>query len=182
MWKSSIVNASDNIFPGLAYHDRKKEFYDIGNQVQSSLPLQMALYFNVWLLPIWFFISIISLDSKYFQLTDVYKFITVAIFLLISILECTRLYLGYLGNLAEKIPELASFWLISTLIQLPLELFLLLDSRTMLQLSEKIVNSLMIIFLTIEIIAGTIALKNSANHHAKRFYIAQLYGIDDKLN
>lgn len=30
MWKSSVVNASDHIFPGLAYHDRKKEFYDIG--------------------------------------------------------------------------------------------------------------------------------------------------------
>lgn len=105
MWKSSVVNASDHIFPGLAYHDHKKEFYDIGNQVQSNLPLQMALYFNVWLLPIWFFISIISLDHKYIQLTDVYKFITVSIFLLISILECTRLYLGYLGNLAEKVVE-----------------------------------------------------------------------------
>ncbi|XP_015181117.1 PREDICTED: transmembrane protein 17B-like isoform X2 [Polistes dominula] len=164
MWKSSVINASDHIFPGLAYHDRKKEFYDIGNQIQSSLPLQMALYFN------------------YFQLTDVYKFITVAVFLLISVLECTRLYLGYLGNLDEKIPELASFWLISTLIQFPLELFILLDSRTMLNFTEQIINSVMIFFLSIEIIFGTIALKNSAYHHAKRFYIAQLYGIEDKFN
>lgn len=52
----------------------------------------------------------------------------------------------------------------------------------MLQFSEQIVNSLMIFFLSIEIISGTVALKNSANHHAKRFYIAQLYGIEDRLN
>lgn len=77
---------------------------------------------------------------------------------------------------------MASFWLISTLIQLPLELFLLLDGRTMLLLGERIVNSLMIFFLTIEIIAGTVALKNSADHHAKRFYIAQLYGINERFN
>lgn len=30
MWRTSVVTASDRIFPGLTYHDRKKEFYDIG--------------------------------------------------------------------------------------------------------------------------------------------------------
>lgn len=37
MWKSSVVNASDHIFPGLAYHDRKKEFYDIGIYIFFTL-------------------------------------------------------------------------------------------------------------------------------------------------
>jgi len=40
---------------------------------------------------------------QYYYLTDVYKFITVAVFIVISILEGIRLYLGYLGNLAEKV-------------------------------------------------------------------------------
>ena len=30
MWKTSVITASDRLFPGLACHDRKKEFYDIG--------------------------------------------------------------------------------------------------------------------------------------------------------
>lgn len=30
MWKTSVITASDRIFPGLAYYDRRKEFYDIG--------------------------------------------------------------------------------------------------------------------------------------------------------
>ncbi|XP_011066885.1 PREDICTED: transmembrane protein 17B-like isoform X2 [Acromyrmex echinatior] len=179
MWKTSVVIASNRLFPGLAYHDRKKEFYDIGNQIQSNLPLQMALYFNVWMYPVWFFIIFINLDAKYYYLTDVYKFITVAVFIIISVLEGIRLYLGYLGNLAEKIPELASFWLISTLIHFPLEMFLLFDSKTRPHFSEIIINSIMAFLLVTEIITATVALKKSADHHAKRFYVAQLYGIDD---
>ncbi|KAM0736146.1 Transmembrane protein 17B [Formica fusca] len=179
MWRTSIVNASDRIFPGLAYYDRKKEFYDVGNQIQSNLPLQMALYFNVGIFPLWFAIIIVNLDAKYYYLTDVYKVITIAVFIVISTLESLRLYLGYLGNLAGKIPELASFWLISTLIHFPLEMFLLFDSKTIPHLSETIANGVMSFLLITEIITATIALKQLANHHAKRFYIAQLYGIDN---
>lgn len=40
---------------------------------------------------------------QYYYLTDVYKFITVAVFIVVSILEGVRLYLGYLGNLTEKV-------------------------------------------------------------------------------
>lgn len=135
-------------------------------------------------------------------MTDVYKVITIAVFIVISTLESLRLYLGYLGNLAEKviyfneidklwrqinvtnitftqIPELASFWLISTLIHFPLEMFLLFDNKTIPHLSETIANSIMSFLLVVEIITATIALKQLANHHAKRFYIAQLYGIDN---
>lgn len=140
-------------------------------------------------------------------MTDVYKFITIAIFIVISVLESIRLYLGYLGNLAEKvvylnfkldwlkiginikniyistqIPELASFWLISTLIHFPLEMVLLFDSQTKSHVSETVANGIMMFLLVTEIVTATIALRNSANHHAKRFYVAQLYGIDDSIH
>lgn len=47
--------------------------------------------------------EILFLILQYDYLTDVYKFITVAVFIVISILEGIRLYLGYLGNLTEKV-------------------------------------------------------------------------------
>ncbi|XP_015516776.1 transmembrane protein 17B [Neodiprion pinetum] len=181
MWKDTVISASDRIFPGLAYHNRIKEFHDIGNVIKSSLPLQMALYFNTWLFPFWFFISLNLLDQKYHKLSDIYKFITVGVFVIVAVSECIRLYLGYLGNLAEKIPELACFWLISTLIQFPLQMFTLVDGRMLPGRGEHVVNSVMLVFLLTEIITGTIALRNSANHHAKRFYLAQLYEINEKL-
>lgn len=82
-------------------------------------------------------------------------------------------------SLSLQIPELASFWLISTLIHFPLEMFLLFDSKTRPHLSETITNGIMAFLLVTEIITATVALKKSADHHAKRFYVAQLYGIDD---
>ncbi|XP_066583571.1 transmembrane protein 17B-like isoform X4 [Prorops nasuta] len=178
MLKTSITNVSNHIFPGLIYYDQKEKFYELGNQVRSNLPLQMALYFNVWVLPIWFIVLLIDIDDKYYYLSDAYKFITVAVFLVVSVLECARLYLGYKGNLQEKIPELASFWLLSTLIQFPLEIFLLLDNNTRFQIIRIAISGLMLSLLIIEIIAGTIALKTLADYHAKRFYVAQLYGIN----
>lgn len=64
MWKSSVISASDRIFPGLACHDREKEFYDIGNIIQSNLPLQITLYINVRYLPFWLLILLYDLDKK----------------------------------------------------------------------------------------------------------------------
>ncbi|OXU25970.1 hypothetical protein TSAR_009289 [Trichomalopsis sarcophagae] len=181
MWKSSVISASDRIFPGLVCHDRKKEFYDVGNRIKSSLPLQIALYLNVRYSPIWLLVLLYYLDKKYYDLSEVYKFVSVAVFLAVTGLECARLYLGYLGNLGEKIPELASFWLISTLLQFPLEMFLVFDRNSVHQLNERIFNGFALGLLIIEIITGTIVLKTSADHHAKRFYMAQMYGIDDTL-
>ncbi|KAF7992674.1 hypothetical protein HCN44_005018 [Aphidius gifuensis] len=181
VWKSTVITASDRIFPGLVYHDREKQFWDTGNLIKSSLPLQMALYFNVWLFPIWFSVILLGIDAQYYSLSSVYKFVIIATYLTISILECIRLYFGYLGNLAEKIPELASFWLISTLIQFPLLMFIFLDSNMLPYFLERLATGMMISLVTIEIITGTVALKNIATHHSRRFYMAQLYGIDNKF-
>ncbi|XP_058810699.1 transmembrane protein 17-like [Phymastichus coffea] len=181
MWKSSIITASDRIFPGLARHDTKKEFYDIGNQIKSNLPLQIALYFNVRYYPVWVLFLIYYLDAKYYDLSQVYKFVSVAAFLAVTVLEGTRLYLGYLGNLSEKIPELASFWLMSLLLQLPLEMFLVFDRNSIYYPNERIFNVVAFTFLAIEIVTGTFVLKKSADHHAKRFYMAQMYGIEDTI-
>ncbi|CAB0042264.1 unnamed protein product [Trichogramma brassicae] len=119
--------------------------------------------------------------GQYYELSEFYKFVSVAVSLTVVCLECTRLYLGYLGNLGERIPELASFWLISTLLQLPLELFLVFDRNSTYLPNERIANSVALAFLAVEIVTGTIVLKISADHHAKRFYMAQLYGIEDTI-
>lgn len=39
-------------------------FFFAGNQIQSNLPLQMALYFNVGIFPLWFVVTIVNLDAK----------------------------------------------------------------------------------------------------------------------
>lgn len=90
--------------------------------MNSNLPLQMALYFNVIFLPIWSMIMLLFLINKVFFKTPVnniyctfmrcfqyscyselYKFITVAVILTVITIEIFRLYLGYEGNLCDKV-------------------------------------------------------------------------------
>ena len=65
---------------------------------------------------------------KYHLLNYLYKFVLVTVIVAVIIIELVRLYLGYLGNLTEKVPELAGFWLLTILLQLPLQGFLLLNT------------------------------------------------------
>ncbi|CAK9812286.1 Transmembrane protein 17B [Anthophora plagiata] len=151
----------------LTYHNR--------NETKSNLPFQITLYTNVWFFPLWLLTIVINLDAKYESLTNVYKFVTVAVFLVLSISESFKLYLGYIGNLAGKIPELASCWLILILIQLPLEMFLLLDHGLLSHSSEMFMNSIMVCLLLVEIVTGMMALTNLANCCAKTFYLMHVY-------
>ncbi|CAK9819318.1 Transmembrane protein 17B [Anthophora quadrimaculata] len=151
----------------LTYHNR--------NETKSNLPFQITLYINAWFFPLWLLTIVINLDAKYESLTNVYKFVTVAVFLVLSISESLKLYLGYIGNLAGKIPELASCWLILILIQLPLEMFLLLDHGLLSHSSEMFMNSIMVCLLFVEIVTGMMALTNLANCCAKTFYLMHVY-------
>ncbi|XP_013911772.1 PREDICTED: transmembrane protein 17 isoform X1 [Thamnophis sirtalis] len=75
----------------------------IDNEIVSSLPLQMSLYFNFWFFPFWWASSVAMLQLKYSVLPDYYKFILVTSIILTSLIEVIRLYLGYMGNLQEKV-------------------------------------------------------------------------------
>ncbi|NXS73048.1 TMM17 protein, partial [Pandion haliaetus] len=70
--------------------------------VLASLPLQMMLYFNVYYFPVWCLAEGMMLQLKYHLLPWHYQFLLVAAFLILSLAEGSRLYLGYVGNLQQK--------------------------------------------------------------------------------
>ncbi|KFW05808.1 Transmembrane protein 17, partial [Eurypyga helias] len=139
------------------------------NEVVSSLPLQMALYFNVYFFPFWWLSAVVMLHLKYPILSDYYKFILVTIMILVSVIEIIRLYLGYMGNLQEKVPELAGFWLLTLLLQLPMILFLLFNEGLKIQPLERAVHIIFALFLTFQVIAAFVTLKRMVNKLATRF-------------
>ncbi|XP_053140315.1 transmembrane protein 17 isoform X2 [Hemicordylus capensis] len=73
------------------------------NKIVSNLPLQMSLYFNLCFFPFWWLSSVVVLQLKYSFLPDYYKFILVTVIILSTLIEIIRLYLGYMGNLQEKV-------------------------------------------------------------------------------
>ncbi|XP_049661910.1 LOW QUALITY PROTEIN: transmembrane protein 17B-like [Accipiter gentilis] len=145
----------------------------LAHEVLASLPLQMMLYFNVYYFPVWCLAEGMMLQLKYHLLPWHYQFLLVTAFLILSLAEGSRLYLGYVGNLQEKVPELAGFLLLSFLIQLPLLLFLLTDSHIIRLPLEMAVHSLFLAFLVAEIVAAFLALKTMTKQLAAQFYLRQ---------
>ncbi|XP_042294000.1 transmembrane protein 17 [Sceloporus undulatus] len=151
------------------------------NEIVSSLPLQMSLYFNLCFFPFWWVSNVLMFQLKYPVLPDYYKFILVTIFILSSLIEMIRLYLGYMGNLQEKVPELAGFWLLSILLQLPLILFLLLNEGLKIQPLERAVNIIFIMFLAFQVISAFLALRRMVNQLATRFHLHEFDKLGDDL-
>ncbi|XP_049713453.1 transmembrane protein 17 [Elephas maximus indicus] len=141
------------------------------DEMVSSLALQMSLYFNTYFFPLWWVSSVMMLHIKYPILPDYYKFIVVTIIILVTLIEVIRLYLGYMGNLQEKVPELAGFWLLSLLLQLPLILFLLFNEGLKSLPMEKAIHIIFTLFLTFQVVAAFLALKRMVNQLATRFHL-----------
>ncbi|XP_075302313.1 transmembrane protein 17 isoform X2 [Opisthocomus hoazin] len=139
------------------------------NEILSSLPLQMSLYFNVYFFPFWWLSTVVTLHLKYPVLSDYYKFILVTVMILASLIEVIRLYLGYMGNLQEKVPELAGFWLLTLLLQLPIILFLLFNEGLKIQPLERAVHIVFALFLAFQVIAAFFTLKRMVNKLAVHF-------------
>ncbi|NXE81484.1 TMM17 protein, partial [Cochlearius cochlearius] len=149
------------------------------NEIVSSLPLQMSLYFNVYFFPFWWLSAVVMLHLKYPVLSDYYKFILVTIMILASLIEVIRLYLGYMGNLQEKVPELAGFWLLSLLLQLPIILFLLFNEGLKIQPLERVVHIIFALFLTFQVIAAFVTLKRMVNKLATHFRLNEFDRLEE---
>ncbi|KAF1387076.1 hypothetical protein PFLUV_G00101520 [Perca fluviatilis] len=142
-------------------------------RVLSSLHLQMSLYFNMWFFPVWWISETVMLHLKYPVLPDYYKFILVTVLILMTLIEAIRLFLGYAGNLQEKVPELAGFWLLSILLQFPLILFLLFNEALLIQPLERGVHIVLATFILTQALSGFVALRNMVRHTESQFHLRQ---------
>ncbi|XP_039989775.1 transmembrane protein 17B [Xiphias gladius] len=142
-------------------------------RVLSSLHLQMSLYFNMWFFPLWWITEIVMLHLKYPVLPDYYKFILVTVLILMTLIEAIRLYLGYAGNLQEKVPELAGFWLLSILLQFPLVLFQLFNEAILVLPLERGVHIVLAIFILTQAVSGFVALRDMVRHTESQFHLRQ---------
>uniref|UniRef100_A0A0P6JEF2 Transmembrane protein 17 n=1 Tax=Heterocephalus glaber TaxID=10181 RepID=A0A0P6JEF2_HETGA len=168
--RQRLVNFSQTVFRDSSRTELEYD-EDADNEVSSSMGLQMSLYFNTYFFPLWWVGSILMLHVKYSFLPDYYKFIVITIIVLVTLIEAIRLYLGYMGNLQEKVPELAGFWLLSLLLQLPLILFLLLSEGLATLPLEKAMHIIFTIFLTFQVILAFYTLKKMVNQLAARFHL-----------
>ncbi|XP_018598859.2 transmembrane protein 17B [Scleropages formosus] len=157
------------------------KFLGHSSQLVSSLPLQMSLFFNLCFFPAWWLSEVAMLQLKYPALPDYYKFILVTILILMTLIEIIRLYLGYAGNLQEKVPELAGFWLLSILLQFPLILFQLFNEAILIQPLERGVHIVLALFLLAECLTGFAALRTMVRHSESHFHLTQFDGVQESF-
>ena len=178
--KNALLQVSETMFPGIgtslanSNNYKKSPELRLGNEIVSDLPLQMCLFFNVCYFPCWLMVEVTATVDKYLYLNYLYKFILVTVLAAIVFIEVPRLYLGYLGNLTEKVPELAGFWLLTVLLQLPLQGFLLLNSDLILLPVERAANLIMFSLVAAELFLGFVALRRITRHQGKKFHLIQM--------
>lgn len=178
--KQTLKQVGETMFPGIsdsyAGNNRIKNLpiSKLGNEIVTDLPLQMCLFFNLCYFPFWLIISAVIAYVKYDHLNYLYKFVLVTVLVATTVIELTRLYLGYLGNLTEKVPELAGFWLLTVLLQLPMQGFLLFNEDLVILPMERAANALMVLMVVVELVVGFVALRRITRHQAKKFHLHQL--------
>ncbi|XP_066523260.1 transmembrane protein 17B [Hoplias malabaricus] len=155
------------------------KFLNQNREVVSYLPLQMSLFFNLWFFPAWWISEVVMLHLKYPVLPDYYKFILITILILMTLIEAIRLYLGYVGNLQEKVPELAGFWLLSLLLQFPLTLFQLFNEAILIQPLERGIHIILSLFILAEALSGFSALRAMVRHTESHFHLRQFNGLQE---
>ncbi|KAM7295258.1 transmembrane protein 17-like [Ixodes scapularis] len=168
--RSLIEAVSETVFPGL--HLTYSKWHGIairhGEELMTSLPLQMLIYFNLHYSPLWLISRILSLYIKYHRLSVMQQTISAAILAMMSLVEAPRLYLGYLGNLAEEVPALAGCWLLSLLFQLPLLAFLAIAGAMPLPL-ERAVDIPMGTLVLLQVVLGFGVIRQMTRKQTQRF-------------
>uniref|UniRef100_A0A8D3AIM2 Zgc:112294 n=1 Tax=Scophthalmus maximus TaxID=52904 RepID=A0A8D3AIM2_SCOMX len=144
----------------------------------SQLPLQMLLYFNMFYFPCWWFSAVFMLEVKFYHLAGYYQALLITGMILLTVIEVARLYLGYIGNLKEKVPELAAFWLLSVMFQLPVLLFFLTDEGIIILPLERAVHALYLLFLLAQILASLLALRTMTRKLALLFHLRQFGKVE----
>ncbi|XP_052802581.1 transmembrane protein 17B-like [Mya arenaria] len=179
--RRTMNNVTDRLFPvSKSMRDpQNHQIIKAGNDYVTNLPLQMAIYFNAFFAPFWIIVTVVGLEVKYDELNILYKITLIAVYITYTIIEVVRLYVGYTGNLMERVPELAGFWLLTLLIQFPLILLLTFNEDARILPIERAVNIVEGLFVLFEIICGYIAIRIMVNYQVTKFHLRQFADLED---
>lgn len=147
-------------------------------ELSSSLPLQIILYYNMLYSCVWFFLFAACWGYKNSRAKkgDLW---TGYMFICASVIEAIRLWMGYDGNLNEKVADVSGFFILCW-VKIGFSLFFITGQYLALPLDSAI-NILMVFFDLAGIVFGYLATKTLIRSQSTRFYMNQLW-TDDPNN
>ncbi|XP_071179889.1 transmembrane protein 17-like [Mytilus galloprovincialis] len=179
--RKTVTSFTDVLFPISkdAQDPQQYQLKKTGNEYVTNLPLQMALFFNIFYAPFWLTATLVTFEVKFSYLSTLYLILLIAIYVVFTIMEVVRLYVGFVGNLAERVPELAGSWLLTVLIQLPLILLLLFNTQPLLLPFERAVHIVEALFIVFEAICGYFAIRTMVNYQVTKFHLKQFTDLEN---
>lgn len=72
-----------------------------------------------------------------------------------------------------QVPELAGFWILTLVLQLPLTLMLLLNESMLIMPMERAVNIIMALFVLFETVQGYRVIKSMIEQQISKFHVQQ---------
>ena len=74
-------------------------------------------------------------------------------------------------------PDLAGFWLLTILLQLPLAMFLLLNEDCLILPLERAMNIVLFVFVALEAITGFFGIRAMVNYQVTKMHLQQFTDI-----
>ncbi|CAI5445441.1 unnamed protein product [Caenorhabditis angaria] len=142
---------------------------DIRKEIISSFPFQMALYYNILLFPFHIIIMAIGMYFRYDLFSLTYRVIVFSACFVHVFSEAIRLALGFFGNLMENMSALSGFLITSTIIQIPITLFLIFNSSSKKLPIEYLFLAIFLILNIFEVIFSISTLKKVATREMIKY-------------
>ena len=152
--------------------------------VNASTWFQLLLYYNILASIVYFFaegtLLIYRLQTFIYQ-NHLVVLLNVFMFILWTVGETFRLYVGYVGNVKEQVPQLAAFLLVVCVLTTPSLLWLTIGQEMENGLPfDRIGGYVQMLFICFEVIFNLQALTRTIDFQTARFF--RLTQIDTDEN
>ncbi|XP_050087987.1 transmembrane protein 17-like [Anopheles aquasalis] len=149
-------------------------------EVISDLWVQLMIHINIYFAPVWLVAAVVCLYYEFENINSIEQTLSILTLIVSAPLEVARLYLGYTGNLKSTIPSFAGFLILSFLIQLPLQTYLLIASHTHQHVLAVIVQSIATGTLVLQIVLGVPAMRKLSDFRRAQFQQQRWQYIDKR--
>ncbi|XP_055524365.1 transmembrane protein 17-like [Wyeomyia smithii] len=135
----------------------------------ASVWVQLLLQFNIYFSGIWFVSSLITMYKKYCDLSTITRVLSIISLVIAAPVECIRLFLGYSGNLLDKIPDFAGYWILSVFIQTPLQLYMMSNEAILKYVISTVIQAVQCVLLFLQIVSSFAAIRRASFFHREQF-------------
>uniref|UniRef100_A0A1Q3FU83 Putative conserved plasma membrane protein n=1 Tax=Culex tarsalis TaxID=7177 RepID=A0A1Q3FU83_CULTA len=177
-FSSAIVCSSSNL--------RKSKFSQVSEYREerffANVWVQLLLFINVYFGCIWLASNTVTLYYEYFNLTTIHCVLSILSLTIAAPIECLRLYLGYSGNLLDKIPDFAGFWILSVFIQTPLQIYLMTSEHVLKYTASIVVQGVQCVLLVLQVGSSFSVIRRASNFRREQFQSQKANILDGRQN